>query len=517
MDGLEKRVRLLRDYLYADRDTDKYFSELCELMKPIVRNRAKHFLRCMDGYEFEDLYQEACIVIWRIMLKRKPDIHTSVVGYLSCAIYYEYLDLYYKYALNNVHRIHTGDSYEQPGLGYYRVKEISFVQRHQEKMRENAARAAERSKEKRMAERAARALIEAEAAFSEEELAAIKKEKDELKKAKRRFVANERNRLDSAGIVRTISLSARLGNPEKGEPDFVLIRGQKGPTPYGAIMSPEEYLTYLQKKFPNKNISELKYDDIVFPDEEREKRLEQKREYYRSHRLEYRKKAAARYIAQKEEIQKKHREYRAEHRDEINARRRELDYKRRPVKAAKKRLYVRENREKVYAANRVYQQAHKEEISAQRKKYREEHKEEIRVKKAKYLASHREENKKKCREYYYAHYDEIRQKYREYSEAHRDEINAKARQRIANEIELSKTDPEVAAKREARLEKRREWSREHKPWQNYYETHKEQIKEKRQNYYAAHREEICAKRRQKYAEAKEKKQAEVKDAEGEES
>ncbi len=516
MDGLEKRVRILRDYLYANRNTDQCFSELCDLMKPVVRNQAKHFLKCMEGYEFDDLYQEACIVIWRIMLKRKPDIHTSVVGYLSCAIYYEYLDLYYTYALKNMHRIYTGDSYEQPGLSYYRVKEISYVQRHQEKRRESAARAAERAKEKKLAERASRALIEAEKALSDEELTAIKKEKDELVKAKRRFVANERNRLDSSGIVRTVSLSARLGNPEKGEPDFVLIRGKNGPTPYGAAMSSEEYLAYLQKKFPNKNITELKYDDIIFPDEKREKRLKQRREYYRRNRTEISKKAAARYITHKEEIQKKQREYRAEHREEINARRRERDHKRRPVKAAKQRLYVRENREKVYAANRAYQQAHKEEIKAQRKKYREDHCEEIREKKAEYYAAHREENRKKSHDYYYAHRDEIRQKYREHSEAHRDEINAQARQRIADEIELSKTDPVIAAKREARLEKRREWSRKHKPWQNYYQTHKEQIKEKRQNYYAAHREEICAKRRQKYAEAKPKKETEAKSVEVEE-
>ena len=85
-------------------------------MRPVIRNRALHIVKCMDGYELDDLYQEACIVIWRVMLQKKPGIHTSVVGYLSCAIYYEFLDLYYEYALKNVHRIHTGDDYEVPGL-----------------------------------------------------------------------------------------------------------------------------------------------------------------------------------------------------------------------------------------------------------------------------------------------------------------------------------------------------------------------------------------------------------------
>ena len=49
-----------------------------------------------------------------------------------------------------------------------------------------------------------------------------------------------------------------------------------------------------------------------------------------------------------------------------------------------------------------------------------------------------------------------------YYEEHKDELNQKRRQKRAEENELSKTDPEVAAKREERLAKQREYNRRYR-------------------------------------------------------
>lgn len=49
-----------------------------------------------------------------------------------------------------------------------------------------------------------------------------------------------------------------------------------------------------------------------------------------------------------------------------------------------------------------------------------------------------------------------------YYEEHKDELNQKRRRKRAEENELCKTDPEVAAKREERLAKQREYNRRYR-------------------------------------------------------
>lgn len=127
---LERRARELRDLLYAECNVDMNFAILCELMRPRIWWRAASYVRDMDGYDFEDLYQEACIVIWNIVSKKKPDIHTSVVVYLSATIRYRFADLFYEYALNNVKRMYMGYDYNnEESIGYYHVKEIECVKK----------------------------------------------------------------------------------------------------------------------------------------------------------------------------------------------------------------------------------------------------------------------------------------------------------------------------------------------------------------------------------------------------
>lgn len=134
----------------------------------------------------------------------------------------------------------------------------------------------------------------------------------------------------------------------------------------------------------------------------------------------------------REEELKKAREHYVEHRDEITA---------------KRRAERQDDPEGVRAKQRAYRLKHKKTINAQRRDYYQEHKEKFKEWNQQYRAAHTEECKERSRQYY---------------KEHKEEINQKNRQRIAEEKELSKTDPDVAAKREARLAKKREYNRKYR-------------------------------------------------------
>ena len=87
MEDLETKARELLDKLYADIDVDRNFESFCALLHPIIRQRAKRFINIMEGYDEDDLFQEAYIVIWRIALIKKPVIQSSVLGYFSRSIW----------------------------------------------------------------------------------------------------------------------------------------------------------------------------------------------------------------------------------------------------------------------------------------------------------------------------------------------------------------------------------------------------------------------------------------------
>ena len=75
---------------------------------------------------------------------------------------------------------------------------------------------------------------------------------------------------------------------------------------------------------------------------------------------------------------------------------------------------------------------------------------------------HAEERREWSRQYRAAHAEEYKERSHKYYEEHKDELNQKRRQKRAEENELSKTDPEVAAKREERLAKQREYNRRYR-------------------------------------------------------
>ena len=54
MEDLETKARELLDKLYADIDVDRNFESFCALLHPIIRQRAKHFINIMEGYDEDD-------------------------------------------------------------------------------------------------------------------------------------------------------------------------------------------------------------------------------------------------------------------------------------------------------------------------------------------------------------------------------------------------------------------------------------------------------------------------------
>ena len=94
----------------------------------------------MEGYDKDDFFQEAYIIIWRVSLQRKPIIQNSVLGYFSRCIWYGFLDLYYQYALTNYQRVYAGTDLQSPSLSYFRMMEIDYVERRKKKSRESAKR-----------------------------------------------------------------------------------------------------------------------------------------------------------------------------------------------------------------------------------------------------------------------------------------------------------------------------------------------------------------------------------------
>lgn len=496
MNEMEEKARSLISELYAGVNVERNFEALCTLMRPIIWKRAKFFIKRMEGYEFDDFNQEACIVICRIALKSKPVIHTTVIGYLSCSIWYEFLDLYYQYALKNGARKYLCTDFENPGLSYYRLQEIDFVRIRQEKARVNSRK----QNLKKYIEKHGYTPDQAppKLQLTEEEKREKEKAYREKTKLKRKFLAHEKYKMDIAGIIRTMRLSAREGDPQKGEPEFVLTIGKGGLLPFGATMSEEEYLTYLQEKYPSRRIK-LSRRKPTFPDEQKRKREEYSKRHYQKYREKYHKRAVAYYQEHKEDCNAKsvayyhahiegmHRyqhEYYMMHRDAIKEKSRVYYYAHRHEISERAQAYRHKNADIIKTKKHEYYLQHKEKISEYNRQWRSEHQEEIHTKNVAYYATHREENAKKSRAYYVEHHEERLDYARKYQEEHRDEINARNREKIAREIELSKTDPVVAAKREERLAKRR--ARE---------------KEQNRRYREEHREEINARRRKKQPQA----------------
>ena len=565
MEDLETKARELLDKLYADIDVDRNFESFCALLHPIIRQRAKHFINIMEGYDEDDLFQEAYIVIWRIALIKKPVIQSSVLGYFSRSIWYGFIDLFYQYALTNYQRIYAGTDFGAPSLSYYRLREIDYVERRKKKARE---RARERYIEKYI-EKHGYPPDQAppKPVLSEKERKAREIEYNAKNRGKRHFLFHERDRIDRSGVIRAFRLSARPGDPEKNEPKYVLTEGRRGGLPLGAQLSEDEYRQYMELKYPRfstdialeapqsfeemlaiaerngilfgttrkkyqKRSSSEIYAEAETVEPGRTGRLKQwkdRKEYYRANKARIKAQRHIYYVANRERIIAASKEYYYSHREEISAinkeyydayhdyvllkdkRRREeeayirwRDEKREKLTTAKKpesnarqRMWLRayrethsreeelakahdhymehreeitaklraerqENHDEVLAKQRAYHHKHRKRINAQRRDYYQEHKEKFKEWNRQYYAEHTEEHREWSRQYRATHVEECRERSLKYYEEHKDELNQKRRQKRAEENELSKTDPEVAAKREERLAKQREYNRRYR-------------------------------------------------------
>ncbi len=565
MEELETKARELLDKLYADEDVDRNFESFCELLGPIIWTRAKHFINCMEGYDKDDFFQEAYIIIWRVSLQRKPIIQNSVLGYFSRCIWYGFLDLYYQYALTNYQRIYAGTDLQSPSLSYFRMKEIDYVERRKKKSRESA----KRSYIKKYIEKHGYPPDQAppKPVLSEEERKAREKEYRVKNQRKRRFLVRERDRIDRSGVVRAFRMTARPGDPGKNEPEFVLTEGHNGGLPLGAILSEDEYRQYMEQKYPrfssdialevphsfeemlsiaDRNGTLFAYTKKKYKrlhlrekktnaDENESSRIERiqkrrdRKEYYRANKVRIKEKRHAYYIANRERIIAASKEYYYSHREEISAinkeyydayhdyvllkdkRRREeeayirwrnekrekLTTAKKPENNARQRMWLRayrkthsreeelakahdhymehreeitaklraerqENHEEVLAKQRAYRHKHRKKINAQRRDYYQEHKEKFKEWNRQYRAEHAEECREWSRQYRAAHAEEYKERSHKYYEEHKDELNQKRRRKRAEENELCKTDPEVAAKREERLAKQREYNRRYR-------------------------------------------------------
>ena len=564
MDVLETKARELLEKLYADEDVDQNFESLCALLRPIIWQRARHFINSMEGYDKEDYFQEAYIVIWRVTLQKKPTIQNSVVGYLSRCIWYGFIDLYYQYALTNYQRVYVGTDIQSPNLSYFRLKEIDYVERRKKKARERARE----SYIKKYIEKHGYPPDQAppKPVLTEEERKAKERAYIIKNRGKRRFLFHERNRIDHSGVIRAFRLSARPGDPEKNEPEYVLTEGSRGGLPFGAILSAEEYRQYIEKKYPqytsdivlevpqsfeemlaiaDRNGILFGYTRRMYGEEPcfedyydaegvelgkigRPRKWKDRKEYYRANKTRIRERQQAYYIENRERILEASKEYYYLHREEISAinkeyyyayhdyrllrdkrRREEAAYlkwrdergkkpaSKKPESNARQRLWLRayrathsreeelakarahyaEHRDEITAKRRAerqehpdevkakqsaYRHKHREKLNAQRREYYQEHKEKFREWNRQYEAAHAEERREWNRQYHAAHAEEYKERSRKYREEHKDELNRKRKQKIAEEIELSKTDPEVAAKREERLAKKREYNRKYR-------------------------------------------------------
>lgn len=564
MDDLETKARELLVRLYADVDVDRNFESFCALFRPIIWQRAKHFIKSMEGYDEDDFFQEAYIIIWRVALNKKPAIQNSVVGYFSRCIWYGFIDLFYQYALKNCQRIYAGTDLSSPSLSYYRLKEIDYVERRKQRARERARE----SYIKKYIEKHGYPPDQAppKPVLSEEERKARQQEYFAKNRGKRRFLYHERDRIDRSGVIRAFRLSARPGDPEKNEPEYVLTEGSRGGFPLGAILSGDEYRQYLEQKyhryssditlevpqsfedmleiadrngtlFTNKkrnyrrlHLREKQTNAVENRSSEIEKiqKKRDRKEYYRANKARIKERSHAYYIANRDRIIEASKEYYRLHREEIRANNKEYydayhDYyllkdKRRreeeaylkwreergkkpaskkPDNNARQRIWLRayrathsreeelakarthyvehreeitakrraerqENHEEVLAKQRSYHHKHRGKINAQRRDYYQEHKDKFKEWNRQYHAAHVEESRERSRQYRAAHPKECKERSHKYYVEHKDELNQKRRQKRAEENELSKSDPVVAAKREERLAKQREYNRRYR-------------------------------------------------------
>lgn len=436
-DEMNIKARELLDKLYTDEDVDRNLEAFCALLRPVIWKRARQFISNMEGYDKDDFFQEAYILIWQIALQKKPAIQGSVVAYFSRAIWYGFINLYYQYALKNAQRIYAGTDLRSPSLSYFRLKEIDYVEKRKKRARESARK----SYIKRYTEKHGYPPDQKppKPVLSDKERRAKQPKpriigrprkwgnnyfvKQARKKAqKRKYYAANRERIIEASKVYYSKHREEISAANKEY--------------YNA------YHDYLRLKVKRRREEEAY---LEWRDKKREKLTTEKKPQNNARQRIWQRAYRATHSREEEII--KAREQYVEHRDEITA---------------KRRAERQNDPEGVRAKQRAYRLKHKNTINAQRRDYYQDHKEKFSEWNHEYYTAHLEECRERNRQYRSAHAEECNERSRQYRKEHKEEINQKKRQKIAEERELSKTDPEVATKREERLAKQREYNRRYR-------------------------------------------------------
>ncbi len=256
MTVLKDKVHEVVVLIYQGTNIEENYSLLCKMMIPVIRQCADPFIRRMDDYDFNDFLQEAYITIWNIVLVKKPIIRINTFEYLRHAIWYEFIDLFYRYVTKNGCRKYLSED-DSSGLTIYNYYVASWIERRKKKARE-------RYLEKYVEEHGH--LPIKHIPLSVEEKKRRQREYNRkyfrLNYEKISFIVKERRRMEREHIIFGKRISATQIVTDCGEKRFIIVEGTKGRLPYSATMSKEEYLAYLETKAAREKSRKIYYSLI---------------------------------------------------------------------------------------------------------------------------------------------------------------------------------------------------------------------------------------------------------------